>query len=313
MSCPRCGSGSTDLASAIAIQQLVLGIGAVLKALALAVAFLGWLAWTIAVRLGRLIGLAAPPAGATLEKAVSLRWLDRFPEWFQPIVWGLVASGALGFPFAWWAGPRHPAFAVAMVLFAAGSWWAFFGLLFDAFAAWPEATEEGDAEEDPPHRADPVEARGPARDPGDVERFASVLAEALRTRPASHFRLDRIAAEHGVGDGVCIRAAERLYRRFAGVIVADGVITEDERRRIDRLSSLLGVLPVRASAIESEAKAERYRAAVADVLADGVVTDDEAEMLRGLRDTLGVPEEEVRKAEERMTGTGSPAVRWRRS
>ncbi len=84
--------------------------------------------------------------------------------------------------------------------------------------------------------------------------------------------------------------ADELYRRMADRVVADGIITPDERRILRRLAKVFRMTPDRSSRLEAEAASARYRQAVSEVLADGVVTHDESRMLDEMRANLGIAE-----------------------
>jgi hypothetical protein len=70
--------------------------------------------------------------------------------------------------------------------------------------------------------------------------------------------------------------------------LADGVVTPDERKKLDVLAKALEISRDRAAALELEIKGEVYRGAVAGVVADGIVTADEASSLELLRKSLGI-------------------------
>jgi hypothetical protein len=132
------------------------------------------------------------------------------------------------------------------------------------------------------------------------ERFRTTLVRELRTRPVRDFDFSALVAEHDTPRFEADAAAAAVYRRFSDRVVADGVITAEERTRMDRLARMLEIGAERVVVIEAAAKSERFRGAVDEVLADGVVTEDEALSLEALRVSLGIGRADWTRGLERV-------------
>jgi signal transduction histidine kinase len=202
---------------------------------------------------------------------LSFRWLSALPDWAAPIGWGLVLAmpaGALVARLVGGATSMPGPLLCAIFLLGGGG---IGGLCYEVLRSGRE------------RRAQELEAMR--------SRFYSLLAHELRTCPVREFSFTRLIEESGVPQAVADHAADKLYRRVADRVMEDGVITEAERRRLERLGHALEMGRGRVARIEAEAKADRYRVAVADALADGVVTEEEARTLNQLRASLDVDDD----------------------
>jgi hypothetical protein len=202
----------------------------------------------------------------------SCRWLDSLPEWLEPIGWGVLACGPVAGAAIYFLSDR----TLGALAFAA-IWCA---LSIGAIIRLCGAIAQ--------HR----KARATRTQEDVLARFAERLFRELKTQAKNQFDLDAIAREEGIDAAIVRAATEKLYATYADQIAADGIITRDERARIDQLAAMLHIDFVTGVNIERAAKLARYRRAVADVLADGVVTQAEKQLLMELRLTLDIPNNE---------------------
>jgi hypothetical protein len=150
---------------------------------------------------------------------------------------------------------------------------------------------------------DHLRARRQAEERRAAERllFRESLVRELRLRKPAGFRFDDFVAECRVDRDDADAAADEVYLGLCRKVVADGVVTDEERRKLAVLAGALAIDGGRAAQIESQAKGEAYERAVGDALADGVVTAEEAAELEALRRSLGIGGREA----VAMTGVAS--------
>lgn len=238
---------------------------------------------------------ALPVVGPFLKKALggaagilSLPWMDRLPEWAQPIAWPLVLMSPLvGVAVRWRHGGSLPG-DLALCLVFMMTIAVFVRLIRASMAVRRSRREQEDAERK-----------------ADRKRFQAALVRELRIRPTREFDFAALVAREAVArfDADC--AAAEVYRRFSDKAVEDGVITAAERRGMDQVARMLEIGPDRVAVIEASAKSGRYREAVTDVLADGVVTEDEARSLEALRASLEVSESDRLEGEIKIRAAGA--------
>ncbi|MBD3369023.1 DUF4236 domain-containing protein [Candidatus Fermentibacteria bacterium] len=102
----------------------------------------------------------------------------------------------------------------------------------------------------------------------------------LRERvPHSGKWVDRLARTEG-----------DVYQALMDRVLEDGVITEDERRRLRALEDLAGIPPE----VVLSVKLEVFQAAYMDAVADRRITEEEYERLRNLASGLEIPAEGIR-------------------
>lgn len=82
------------------------------------------------------------------------------------------------------------------------------------------------------------------------------LVRELRLRKPAGFRFEDFVAECGVDRADADAAADEVYLGLCRKVVADGVVTDEERRKLDVLARALAIDPGRAAGIESRAKDE---------------------------------------------------------
>jgi hypothetical protein len=209
----------------------------------------------------------------SVARFFSFQWVHHLPDWLQPIVWSLIVTSALALAlFRWYRETPWAADVVICVAFvAAGT--ALGGLIHDGLRLRRRRRAQEEAER--------AEMR---------ERFRKILARELTTRPMRDFDFAALVEEHAIPRFEADAAAALVYRHFADRVVEDGVITTDERRRLETLARLLEIGPERVTLIESAAKSNRFQAALDDLLADGVVSDFDVKQLEFIRWSLGVDE-----------------------
>jgi hypothetical protein len=97
-----------------------------------------------------------------------------------------------------------------------------------------------------------------------------------------------LVAESDIAREDADRIADELCGNVIGKFLADAILTDRKRAKLDALARAVEIDSSRAKRLEEEAKSERYRKAVSDALADGTVTVAEANMLNELKSRLGV-------------------------
>ena len=90
------------------------------------------------------------------------------------------------------------------------------------------------------------------------------------------------------------RVAREVFRKIAEKIVEDGVITDDERQRLETFAGLLEIDAETARRVEQAARDDRYRSAVASALADGEISEAEIVELKALRGSMEIDDERSR-------------------
>jgi hypothetical protein len=124
-------------------------------------------------------------------------------------------------------------------------------------------------------------------------RFRSALLHELGKKRPSSFRLSEFVTKCEVPGDLAARVAEDDYARFYRKVVADGVITPEEQKKVTWLTQALELDSGQVHQIEQRAKEATYAQAVSGVLADGTVTGEEAANIEFLRRRLGISNHEA--------------------
>jgi len=130
----------------------------------------------------------------------------------------------------------------------------------------------------------------------EESRFRATLLRTLKKTGIGNFRLDELVQREEVSQGLVQRVTEEVYGRYWQKIVADGQITDSEKKQIAGLGKALMLAPETIRSIEQQAKEGRFRSAAATALADGTITDDEAADLLRLRRNLGLSDQQTGRA-----------------
>jgi hypothetical protein len=204
-----------------------------------------------------------------LVDLLSFRWLSSLPEWAVLAVWGILFALppiALIIWFARGGAASNVFLCAAFTVAGAGA-----GRLLHEHLRRARARR---AEEEAATRS----------------RFRALLASELKSRRLEEVRFSELVAGGGIARRDADLVADEMFRRVADRFALDGVITEQERSKLQVLARALEIAPDRAARIEGSAKADRYRQAVSDALVDGTVTEEEAHMLNRLQAQLGIRE-----------------------
>ncbi len=118
--------------------------------------------------------------------------------------------------------------------------------------------------------------------------FRVQLAHELRRTKASQFNFSEFVSDHGIERSEANAVAEEAYRGYCQKVFSDGVVSEDERRQMNRLITAFELPPEIATSIERGARDARYQAAVTSALGDGRISRRELEKLVALRRSLGI-------------------------
>jgi hypothetical protein len=125
-----------------------------------------------------------------------------------------------------------------------------------------------------------------------IASFSETLVREIRGRRLSEFSFPEFVDRCQVPREEADEAAADFYRKLCRKVWADGVVTDDERKKLNSLARALDIEQQAVTAIEQAAAAAVYHEAVVDVLADGVVTPEEAAELESLRKSLGLSSKE---------------------
>jgi hypothetical protein len=120
------------------------------------------------------------------------------------------------------------------------------------------------------------------------ERFRESLIRRIRTTKVSEIRFSEFVEQCGISRRDADAEADHVYRELCRKVMADGIITDDERKKLDLLARAIEIDPDRADRMELEIKGGVYREAVAGILSDGVISYAEAGELDSLRRSLGI-------------------------
>ena len=132
-------------------------------------------------------------------------------------------------------------------------------------------------------------------------QFKQTLLRTLRSTKASDFRFSEFVDRCGVSRRDADRVTDEIFRSLYRSVMADGVVTNGERKKLVRLASTLEIEEDRSARIEQEIKGEVYCGAVEGVLADGVVTEAEVLELEALRKSLGICRKEALEISESLS------------
>lgn len=119
-----------------------------------------------------------------------------------------------------------------------------------------------------------------------VDAFRTMMIQALKHPPAGGVNLAEIREAAGVSAQGASRVVAELYLRFARKVADDGVITDAERTKLDRLAAVLDLPPAKARSIEQIAASQVYEETAQRAIADGVVSVGEAARLAEMRRNL---------------------------
>ena len=101
-------------------------------------------------------------------------------------------------------------------------------------------------------------------------------------------KFPELASESDVAREDADRIADELFGKVIGKFLADAILTDRERAKLDALLMLSRLTQLVLSGLRQRPSPERYRKAVSDALADGTVTAVEAHMLNELKARLGI-------------------------
>ncbi|MEO2032136.1 MAG: hypothetical protein ABGZ35_08620 [Planctomycetaceae bacterium] len=136
-------------------------------------------------------------------------------------------------------------------------------------------------------------------------RFARLLSKNLA---AEDFDLIALRDEHGVSVEDVMASACSVFERLCLRASSDGVVTEAERRTLDRCGTRLGLDAGEQKRILSSSKKQVFSVSLKRARDDGAITEEEAEELYQLRVTLGLPPVKIRQPRRALP----PVVRRRK-
>jgi hypothetical protein len=198
---------------------------------------------------------------------LACRWFDSLPGWASPIAWGFLLALPPVALLAWFVGK-----SVATGVFLCAAFSLAGGgvgrLVYEALHGGASAR---------------LERASAAR-----SRFRAVLTNELRTQALGDVKFAELVASSGVVRRDADKIADDLFKKVIDKFLADDILSDRERSKLEALARALDIDPVRGRRLEQEAKSERYRKAVSDALADGTVTAEEARTLNDLQARLGV-------------------------
>jgi uncharacterized tellurite resistance protein B-like protein len=190
------------------------------------------------------------PAAAKLFRALgsvlSMQWLDALPDWASLPLWGILFSLPPVALINWFA---HGGRAAAILLCAAGFLAGVGGVTLVRKNIRRSKLERSEAED------------------ATISRFRALLTDQLKS-PLEELNFGALIAASGISLRGADRVADETYRKVADRFAGDGVITENESRRLRRLANAMCMSSDRASRIEAQAKAARYELAASNATAD---------------------------------------------
>lgn len=136
-------------------------------------------------------------------------------------------------------------------------------------------------------------------------RFTRLLNKNLA---AEDFDLIALRDEHGVSVDDAMTAACSVFERLCLRASSDGVVTEAERRTLDRCGTRLGLDAGVQKRIVSSSKKHVFSVSLKRARDDGAITEEEAEELYQLRVSLGLPPVKIRQPRRALP----PVVRHRK-
>jgi hypothetical protein len=142
------------------------------------------------------------------------------------------------------------------------------------------------------HNAQENRAREDARREQE-SRFRDALLRELEKAQPTSFSLSRFATKCGVPHEVASEIAEALYGKVYRKVVADGVITPEERVKVTGLARALELGADQVRNVEQRAREETYARALDGAVSDGEITSTEAASLELLRRRLGISRQEA--------------------
>src|SRR5262249_39279885 len=104
-----------------------------------------------------------------------------------------------------------------------------------------------------------------------IAQFRESLLRKIRGKKLSEFDFSDYVALCEIPRAEADRTDDDIYRALVSNVIADGVVTDNERRKLNGLARMLEIDSDRTDRIENDAKVDHYRGAVAKSLADGVL------------------------------------------
>jgi hypothetical protein len=117
-------------------------------------------------------------------------------------------------------------------------------------------------------------------------QFQKALVQALNSTPLNSFDFSRFVEQQRVPRDVAGKAAEAVLAHYCGRTAADGVITDVEQARINRLAALLEIPAAKAAEIAIRVNKGVYLEEQRKAQADGIITAEEDQALQQLRESL---------------------------
>lgn len=118
--------------------------------------------------------------------------------------------------------------------------------------------------------------------------FKQALVSRLQKQGSADFDMSSFISECQVANSTASEVAEDIFGQVCQKAVLDGVITKDERGKLDRLANALGLDQTKAHSIEERIKGRRYVSVAESALADGKISESEAATLVQLRKNFGI-------------------------
>ena len=168
-----------------------------------------------------------------LGNLLACRWFDSLPSWASPIAWGLLlALPAVALP-CWFSTKSIAAGSFLCVSFTlAGG--GIGRLLYEAFHRRAKAR---------------LEKASASR-----SRFRAVLTNGLRTQALALVKFSELVAASGVTRHDADRIADELFRKVIDKFLADDILPDRERSKLEALARALDIEPAQARRLEEEAK-----------------------------------------------------------
>ncbi len=166
---------------------------------------------------------------------LAFRWFDALPGWASPIAWGLLLSLPVVSLLAWFSTKSIAAgcFLCASFILAGGGTGR---LVYEFLRQSREAR---------------LEKASASR-----SRFRAVLANELRTQPLDVVKFSELVSESAVVREDADRIADELFGKVIGKFLVDGILTNQERAKLDALARALEIDSARAKRLEEDAKSE---------------------------------------------------------
>jgi len=122
----------------------------------------------------------------------------------------------------------------------------------------------------------------------EARHFRGVLTRTLRESKLSQFSFSELVHKCEIDRREADSIACDIYASLCKKTLSDGVVTDDERKLMERLATALEIDEGASREIEEQARRDKYSDAVVSALADGSISVDEASELETLRRSLGI-------------------------